>query len=424
MIETVPFNENEIAELRSHGIAFHANRVIFNAQPPIDLETLTDIAGKCEGPLPQDLVDLWSFSAGGNLDYDLTLTMDGQNESVAWTELFYRGATTYHDLDGWIESELELIEEMCDENGTVFRAKTSFLPIGGFEYLDRIYVCVSSEGSPHANSYGEVSAWKRGLPPAWKHRLHNDSVAVVGPNVLSALSSLYLTCDPRHPTEPYAAGTSLMEYLDERKTQGLSDELVTRVLDYFVLALRDWRPSFADGSIVGDQQLCNMAIEHALHTDDAALINSLHALGETFDRPLRGSARPVSVALNSGAFSALRAMLRFVDVVDPYSLIEGGGALPEDVVTLLLQRGALAQAEAVIHVAASGSVESARLISTAMRIDGYSQANLDLVIDEARQAEVAKTQQSLDEVRAGKLHHYLGVEGLEARLATLNAFRP
>lgn len=147
----------DVVSLRQHGIIVFADRVIFDAQPPITSATLSRVQAKCVGPIPQQLLDLWSVTAGGSIDYDVNIELEGGHHSFSWNELFFEGAETYFDLPGWIERELEDLEEACEESGQPFPGSLSWLPIGGFEYLDRVYVCVQP-----GDTYGSVSVLDAG----------------------------------------------------------------------------------------------------------------------------------------------------------------------------------------------------------------------------------------------------------------------
>src|SRR5690606_24487545 len=126
----------------------------------------------------------------------------------------WNGSDGYHDLQGWIDHELELAQEAAAGNGAAWNGRLDYLPFGGFEYLDRIYVIVDPQHPDH----GAVLAWKKGLPPAWRHRLHEDSLATVAGSVEGAFAALHLEEDPLAPAGDYFSGQALLEYLDERHT--------------------------------------------------------------------------------------------------------------------------------------------------------------------------------------------------------------
>ena len=177
------FSTNELVTLREHGIVLYADRVIFEAQPPMPADQIAAVQARCAGPIPQPLLGLWQHTAGGRLDYDLTLRMNGNEESIRWSELFFNGSDGYRDLQGWITHEIELIEEE-DSTGD---GKLTALPLGGFESMDRIYAVVEP-GAGH----GQVLAWKQGLPPAWTHALHEDGLGIIAPDLHAAFAALRL----------------------------------------------------------------------------------------------------------------------------------------------------------------------------------------------------------------------------------------
>lgn len=225
--------EQELTELRSHGIAVFRNRVIFNAQPPIDSDTLAWVQAQCSGPIPQPLLDLWANTAGGNINYTVNIKMGDEVHSFSWTELFFRGATTYYDLDGWIKHELELAEQSAAETGAVWTGTLDWLPIGGFEYLDRAYVRVAND-----SDHGMVLLWMQGLPPAWVGRLHQDTSGSFAIDLNSAFDKLFLAEHPVHGIEQYRTGLELVEYLDDRvDSHGLAQSLADRLIDFYAEAV-------------------------------------------------------------------------------------------------------------------------------------------------------------------------------------------
>ena len=136
------FGDEELALLRAHGIALFARRVIFDAQPPMAEAQIASLQALCAGPLPPELLALWRLTAGGRIDYDLHLHMNGNEESVAWSELFWNGGDGPRDLQGWIDHELEGARQAVDHGGEPWDGKLTLLPFGGFEDYDRVYAVV------------------------------------------------------------------------------------------------------------------------------------------------------------------------------------------------------------------------------------------------------------------------------------------
>ncbi len=130
MMSTTCFSEDEITQLRAQRIEIFANRVIYDAQPPLSEEQLARIQSLCDGEIPHDLLALWKLTAGGRLAYDLTLRMGDNEEAIFWSELFYEGSSGYRDLIEWIEHERELAQEAHEHRGEEWNGKLGVVPIG------------------------------------------------------------------------------------------------------------------------------------------------------------------------------------------------------------------------------------------------------------------------------------------------------
>lgn len=234
MIADHDFSPIQLDELRRHGIELFAGRVIFEAQPPMDEAAIAAVQAQCSGSLPPALLALWRQTAGGFLAYDLEIeveTGEGRRiEAISWTELFYDGSERYRDLSGWIEHERELAEEAAEDDGRAFDGKLDVLPIGGFEYCDRIYVVAS----PTVPDCGGVLAWKMGLPPAWTPCLTEDALATFAPDLPAAFAALALHEDPLDVRSDYHGSQQLLEYLEARCCDhGLSRPLADALIAYY-----------------------------------------------------------------------------------------------------------------------------------------------------------------------------------------------
>lgn len=69
------FSPAELEVLAAHGIVLFADRVIFDAQPPMPAARMAEVERQCQGPLPPGLRELWSTTAGGSLDYGLSVEL-------------------------------------------------------------------------------------------------------------------------------------------------------------------------------------------------------------------------------------------------------------------------------------------------------------------------------------------------------------
>src|SRR5215831_12110061 len=206
MAET--FSEGEREAMREARIALFEDRLILEAQPPVDDVTLARIAKKCAGPLPEDLIALWRTSFGGTLGYDLRASFKDQEASLSFTELFFPGSDGYRDLWGWIEHEEELAQESAEEQGKSWAGVLDAVPFGGFDYAERLYAIVSP-----GRDHGAVLAWMQGLPPAWIFRLHEDSVASLCDSVRALFRMLVLEVDPETGGEE-GSGRHMLEAID------------------------------------------------------------------------------------------------------------------------------------------------------------------------------------------------------------------
>ena len=410
------FTSSELAVLRQHGIVLFANRVIFDAQPPMKESDIGKVQAVCSGPIPAPLLELWRTTAGGSLDYALTLEMAGNLEEISWTELFYNESSAYHDLQGWIEHELECAEEAHEDQGIPWHGTLDALPFGGFEYCDRVYVAVGLDGDR-----GQVLAWKMGLPPAWTHRLHKDSVAAIATDLQGAFGALHLPEDPLAPVEKFYAGQSFLDYLSGRVDEHHLDKaLADRIIDFYRRAILDWRSHVTGATIAQHPQMALLALSHAIRSDDGELVAHLAALKVPLDKPVGGSAMPVEMALSAARHLATRALIESGAAVTSRCLGDIHDQIPVGLVELLLERGALPDVNAVIACVEYGSAESADLIA---RTGVAREPDFPQKLGEARRERIQKLNEDLKKVRAGKLSHFLSQEQLKQHVERLLAYR-
>ncbi|MBB3639917.1 SMI1/KNR4 family protein [Variovorax atrisoli] len=411
----IRFTPDELTTLREHGIVLFADRVIFEAQPPMPQEQIDAVQALCSGPLPEALVALWRETAGGRLDYDLSLEMNGNLEGISWSELFWNGSDGYNDLQGWIDHEQELAQEAAEESGTPWSGKLTHLPFGGFEYTDRIYAVVEP-GAAH----GQIVAWKKGLPPAWTHALHEDSVNTIAPDLHGAFAALHLDEDPLAPTSDYFSGQTLLAYLDDRhEDHGLDLDLMDKLVTFYCRAVVDWRTPLAEGTLRHKPQLARVALRHAIGTDDARLIAELAAAGVAFDGPQQGSALATDVAVGQGAFAAASALVRAGAPVAADALRNIDGQISPELTAALLDNGAEPNVAAIVKCAACGAPASAHLIA-----DACAKAGIDVpaAFIAERDAMLLELETALAKMQGGKYGHYLGQEGLAERIDHLQTF--
>ncbi|GGJ93832.1 hypothetical protein GCM10007426_23490 [Alloalcanivorax dieselolei] len=407
------FTPNELAQLREHNIVIWAGRVIFEAQPPISDDALRDIRQHLRGTLPEDLLSLWRLTAGGRLDYDLRLTMNGNQEAISWAELFYHDSDGYRDLPGWIEHEQALAEEAAEARGQNWDGKIDALPIGGFEYCDRIYVVTDD----NALDYGHALAWKMGLPPAWRHAMHGDGLATIAPTLRDAFQCLGLEKDPASD-DSADTGLELLEYLDcRRQDHGLPDALANKVIGFYRRAVLDWRGALEADTLSDYPLLATLALSHAIQQDDAALLTQLLDRGVAPDIPLRGDMGPLSLAVISNAWAVFQALLDRNPPLPERLLDDVNGPVPKELVVRLLTHPNQASVQATLRCVFHGVPDSAHCIAEQLSVQQRA------TLPEQQQALLTSLRTSLEKVRQGKLAHYLGEDGLRLQVERLEAFR-
>lgn len=413
-------SDEELGQLREHGIVIFADRIIFGAQPPMTADQIASVQADCAGAIPPELVALWQRTAGGRIDYDLTLRMRGNEEAIHWGELYFNGdaprsSENAHDLQGWIAHERRLAEHGGGDGGRAWQGGLVHLPFGGFEDTDRIYAVV--EPGPH---YGQILAWKQGLPLPWTHALHQDGLTAIAPDLLAAFAALHLDEDPLAPAGDYFTGQALLAYLDDRHEEhGLDLDLSDKLTAFYRQAMVDWREPLAAGTLAADGPLARTALRHAIATDDAALIEQLARAGVSLDQSLQGSAVATELALGEMAHHAAMALIGAGARVPPGAFGNVDDAMPPELTTALLAHGAQPTAPAVAKCVACGAPDSARLIAQACaRTDG----DFPKAYEAARDALLADLEAALTAVASDERSHYLGAEGLIRRIDRLRSF--
>lgn len=349
------FTPDERDALQRANLAVFADRVIHQARPPIDDIALAQIERRCAGPIPEGLRALWRESFGGRLGYQLRVSFDGHEAAASLSELFWPGSEGYHDLWGWIDHEAEL----AAASGRRWSGKLDHLPFGGFEYLERVYVKVAP-GPDH----GAVFYWMKGLPPAWRLELHEDSAARIADDVPALFAELAFESDPFVDEE--SVGRELIDSLGELDPLGPAGASARVRLEALVRgAVLDWRPALADRSIASAQRLRRLALEAACLADDTALLAELERLGCALDERLRGGGAPIDHALARGSMAAARMLLdRGMPVVD--GIRNGAPHAGVELVRELLARGAEPDAIAALTAVGSDLLESGVEIARAL----------------------------------------------------------
>ncbi|ANP47719.1 hypothetical protein [Candidatus Viadribacter manganicus] len=367
-----------VERARRLGIVAYEGRLIHDAQPGIAEATIVEIERHCRGPLPKGLKDLWRASFGGSIDYDLEAAFGDSIVEFSFTELFFPGSDGYRDLWGWIEHEAELAQEAAERARRKFDGRLSYLPFGGFEYADRLYVCV--EPGP---DFVSVHAWMQGLPPGWVMRLNEDRVSRIADDIPSLFKLLDLASDPFiEGDEQFAMGEQLAAIIQEvlNEDRPLADALRGIVRG----AVVDWRGALASGAIAGEPRLRRVAMRDAITRDDRELLSQLEAAKCSFDEPLRATGNALDLALALGHVEL--AELFFKKGVNAVNAVSNGAHnAPPDFVRRLLEAGSRPNRIAARSAALAGLHDSAVLIASALTRDERSKLVAELDPDRAQE---------------------------------------
>ncbi|MGU3493773.1 SMI1/KNR4 family protein [Xanthobacteraceae bacterium A53D] len=374
----------------AHDVALFEDRLIFNARPPITEAEIAEVEKRVGRPIPDGLLALWRTAFGGNVGYDLAVEFGGHVASFSFTELFYPGSQGYHDLWGWIDNEFAAAEDAGDQQAA--RGMLRFLPFGGFEYLDRLYVRLES-GPDH----GAVYAWMRGLPEAWALRLHEDSLARIADDVPSLFRMLALEIDP-FAAQPgdYAAGAEMAEAVDEVRAAdaAMADDLEARVK----AAVLDWRAALADGSIAGNARLRRLALQQAAADGDMALVDQLARAGVDITERYAGEGNLLDHMLARGHDAAADPLIeRGLDTSNAVRASASSISAPR--VAQLLALGAEVDPVCARSAALSGHLDASRLMVDALAKAGEDMS--DLAADFTRLANDAEA--SAARIAQGKM---------------------
>lgn len=392
------FSQLEQDVLAAHEVAIFEDRIILDARPPIDDETLAQIQARCTGPIPEGLVRLWRTTFGGRINYDLQVVFGDHEAGFGFCEIFYPESDGYRDLWGWIEYEEESLAENLagdDDDEDRETPKLEYFPFGGFEYLDRLYVKVSP-GPDH----GAVFAWMRGLPPAWQLRLHEDSVAWVAKDIPDLFRQLVLEENPFGGSQDYDSGLEIIEVIDEIAAfDEVGQTAAEKLRSLLSASVLDWRGAVENGQVVHEKRLRHLALKDAAGRDDVELVERLSAMGCSLSEKIGGGGNLLDHALMSGSHRLTRFLLdQNVPVTD--AIRTGATQATPELVTELLARGAEPDSTAVMTAIQFGHLDGALLIAEALlKANSASAASL---VDEARRRADDQEKTAI-QIESGKL---------------------
>ncbi|GAB3831504.1 ankyrin repeat domain-containing protein [Dactylosporangium cerinum] len=334
------------------------DRLVLRAQPPVTDEVLAAVESRCAGPLPGALVALWRTTFGGRLYYDLRADLGGHDVALSFAELFYPDSGAYDGLWGWIDHECAL----AAEHQPGWSGRLVHLPIGGFEYLDRVYVR-TAEGPDH----GAVVAWQQGLPAGWE-LVAGDRAAPLAGDLRALFGRLALERDPWEADN--TAGAELRYAVDDLHDSGdpRVRELAEKLRRLVRSSVLDWRGALDRGTLIEERRLRRLALERAAAADDLALLERLVASGCDPAEEVGGGLTPVDVALRHRSSTVTRWLVdRGVPVGN--SLRVGAHAVDADLARHLLDRGAAVDATALDRALHNDDIAVVQALAEAVRPD-------------------------------------------------------
>ena len=390
------FDDDELRRLREHQLAVFRGKIIYEAQPPVEDGQLAEIERRIGVPVPEGLVALWRVAFGGSLDYALSVEFGPHVYTASFRELFYPDSDGYRDLYGWIEHEQELAEEAAEEAEEDPPGCLHYLPFGGFEYLERLYVVTDG---PQA---GAIEIWAQGLPPAWKGRLTEDSAATIANDVAALFDRLELMSNPlsddADPDEPGVQMCEAIAALGEEHPK-LADRLRALVR----ASVFDWRGE-VESRTFGDEPrqwtAGRIAWCAAAEGDDLALVDLLLGQGYPTTREVQGRATPLVYALSRGASQMARRLLNSGRPMGEGVAVYARG-VDQELARMLVDASIPLDVDFPLAVASEGAVEAAALLAAEGHRSGDWSDLRKRAVERA-----ARERQTASSVEAGTMGSY------------------
>jgi hypothetical protein len=386
---------NDVAFAQA-GLAVFEAKIIFKAQPPVSDAEIARIEDGLAGPVPADLVALWKICYGGRIDYDLDVCFGAHIHKFSFGELFYPRSGSYHDLDGWMAHERDLIVENDTSTNHDSSLPLEFLPFGGFEYLERLYVRVGS------HDYGAIYAYAQGIPPDWSLNLHENSSARVADSVRALFQLLYLARNPFTASpDTFPTGLDAIEAIEQARSAGtLGGSDASSLHAMLTAAIADWRSGLDRGTLSGNPRLARLALAHVAETGDVALLQRLEQQGVDLASPLTGGGGLLDHALIHGHVGLAQALLdRGLKAGEQTLQCAPDNAEPA-LLLRLHQAGAAPNQYAVLKAARAGRFETAELL--AQWLCEQDPAARDLLRDRCEQGAVSN-EQSAKRIELGQM---------------------
>lgn len=408
------FTDGEKQLLRDLRIAIFRNKIILDAQPPVTDAQLAEVEKKIDGKVSPELLALWKTSFGGALDYDYEIAFGDYLYTASLRELFYPGSDHYRSLNGWIEHELELGQEIAEERGEPIPERTPFIPFGGFEYLERFYV------SLRPNEYGKVVVYAKGIP--WKGRLNEDSVATVATSVAELFDQLSLNEDPfDEKSSEYASGKDMVERILAIEAE--HPELAKKLKEIVRSSIFNWQAvveaaDFTGRLSVKESRALRLALEFAVNRQDVGIIDQLHKKGAPFNQTLRGTGGVLGFAMAKQAFGIVDRLLELKVDVGSAPIIHATGC-PDELLLRLIKYGVRFDEEAIYSAAETGALDGAIALVHCEQI--VKPKTVAQITDAAAERAVRHDEDAV-KVETGKLGSYLTPDQYRERAKLLRNF--
>ncbi len=410
----VEFSAEESKLLQELGLAVFRNKLILDSQPPISDSQLAHVQQQVSCGLSPELIALWRTSFGGRLDYDFEVQFGEHLYTASFKELFYSGSEHYNTLDGWIEHELEIGQQMAEEQGEAIPERIPFVPFGGFEYLERFYV------SLRPNEYGVVLVYARGIP--WKGHLNEDSVAKVANSVAELFDQLSLNEDPfDENSDKYASGKEMVERILEIESE--HPQLAEKLKQIVRRSVIDWQrivdqADFARVLSAKESKALRLALAHAVDRSDLALVERLHKAGAPFNVTLYGKGGILDYAMLKQAFDIVQLLME-LDVEHGDTPVIYATNCPNDLLQRLIEHGVRFDKEAIFSAAETGAINAAIALTNSSQI--VEPTSVSEVIATAKKRAAGFDHDAI-KVESGQLGSYLTADDYRKQASLLREF--
>lgn len=351
------FTPDELQALRPYGIAVHRDKIVLDARPPIEPAQLREVEQRLTAPVPSPLRALWRTAFGGSLDYDLQTQFGKYHHQVSLRELFYPGSDHCHDLLGWLDHDREFAAQVAAVNGTPPPTRLEYLPIGGFEYLERVYVSVREPDRGH------VFVWAAGLPPKWKMCLTADSTGFLAEDVDDLFDQMRLDADPFTSRDPTICGTELVAALGDVRADHptLAAGLEGLIRD----AIFDWRrivTRHTYAATLEHDAAMRVALDRVTADEDLDLLAAMIERGYPLDQPVSGVWPVIAWAAARGAGKVALSLLASGKELGTGPILFAG-RMDGVGIDAMIGRGLHFDPEAALSLAGAGKVDVALTIA-------------------------------------------------------------